>query len=183
MGAVQITLGAISVALGVVAWSMFAATIARFVRIIRLGQPDGTRNGPVMARLATLVKEFAAHTRMNKFRNVGVWHWLVMWGFLIGSLALFEAYGEVFVPTWGWPFLSDLAIYGLLMEILGVGTVVGILVLIVIRQLNHPRRADRVSRFQGSNFKWAYFIEAVVLVEGVGILGVRAAKSALGVHP
>ncbi|MEU6267185.1 (Fe-S)-binding protein [Saccharopolyspora shandongensis] len=182
MGAVQITLGGIAVVLGIVAWGMFAATIAKFVRIIRLGQPDGTRNGPVMARLATLVKEFAAHTRMNKFRNVGIWHWLVMWGFLIGSLALFEAYGEVFVPTWGWPILDDLAIFHLLMEILGVGTVVGILVLIVIRQRNHPRRAGRVSRFQGSNFAWAYFIEAVVLIEGVGIIGVRAAKAALGVH-
>ncbi|MEV4728618.1 (Fe-S)-binding protein [Saccharopolyspora sp. NPDC049426] len=182
MGAVQITLGAISVALGVVAWSMFAMTIARFVRIIRLGQPDDTRNGPALARLATLVKEFAAHTRMNKFRNVGVWHWLVMWGFLLGSLALFEAYGEVFVPTWGWPILDHLAIYHLLMEALGVGTVVGILVLMAIRQANHPRKAGRVSRFQGSNFAWAYFIEAVVLIEGIGILGVRAAKAALGVH-
>ncbi|TDD10708.1 (Fe-S)-binding protein [Saccharopolyspora terrae] len=182
MGAVQITLGAISVALGVVAWSMFAMTIARFVRIIRLGQPDGTRNGPALARLATLVKEFAAHTRMNKFRHVGVWHWLVMWGFLLGSLALFEAYGEVFVPTWGWPILDHLAIYHLLMEILGVGTVVGILVLMAIRQANHPRKAGRVSRFQGSNFAWAYFIEAVVLIEGIGILGVRAAKAALGAH-
>ncbi|WP_190820133.1 (Fe-S)-binding protein [Saccharopolyspora pogona] len=182
MGAVQITLGGIAVVLGIVAWGMFAATIAKFVRIIRLGQQDGTRNGPVLARLATVVKEFAAHTRMNKFRNVGIWHWLVMWGFLIGSLALFEAYGEVFVPTWGWPILDDLAIFHLLMEVLGVGTVVGILVLIAIRQRNHPRRAGRVSRFQGSNFAWAYFIEAVVLIEGVGILGVRAAKSALGVH-
>ncbi|PKW13289.1 (Fe-S)-binding protein [Saccharopolyspora spinosa] len=182
MGAVQITLGGIAVVLGIVAWGMFAATIAKFVRIIRLGQPDGTRNGPALARLATVVKEFAAHTRMNKFRNVGIWHWLVMWGFLIGSLALFEAYGEVFVPTWGWPILGDLAIFHLLMEVLGVGTVVGILVLIAIRRRNHPRRAGRVSRFQGSNFAWAYFIEAVVLIEGVGILGVRAAKSALGVH-
>ncbi|MGW3469025.1 heterodisulfide reductase-related iron-sulfur binding cluster [Saccharopolyspora sp. NPDC000995] len=182
MGAVQITLGGIAVVLGIVAWGMFAATIAKFVRIIRLGQPDGTRNGPALARLATVVKEFAAHTRMNKFRSVGIWHWLVMWGFLIGSLALFEAYGEVFAPTWGWPILDELAIFHLLMEVLGVGTVVGILVLIAIRQRNHPRRAGRVSRFQGSNFAWAYFIEAVVLIEGVGILGVRAAKSALGVH-
>src|SRR5699024_2864770 len=103
MGAVQITLGGISVVLGIVAWGMFAATIVKFVQIIRLGQPDASRNGPVLARLATMVKEFAAHTRMNKYRSVGIWHWLVMWGFLLGSLALFEAYGEVFVPTWGWP--------------------------------------------------------------------------------
>ncbi|WP_414936743.1 (Fe-S)-binding protein [Amycolatopsis sp. cmx-11-51] len=182
MGAVQLTLGGISVLLGVVAWGMFFATIARFVRVIRLGQPDSTRNGPITARMKTLIKEFAAHTRMNKIRSVGAAHWLVMWGFLLGSLALFEAYGEVFVPTWGWPILEDWSLFQLLMELLGVGTIVGALVLIGIRQKNHPRRADRQSRFQGSNFKWAYFIEAVVLIEGIGIIGVRAAKSAMNVH-
>ncbi|MBB5853828.1 (Fe-S)-binding protein [Amycolatopsis umgeniensis] len=182
MGAVQLTLGGIAVLLGVVAWGMFFATIARFVRVIRLGQPDSTRNGPFMPRMKTLIKEFAAHTRMNKVKSVGPAHWLVMWGFLLGSLALFEAYGEVFVPTWGWPILDDWSLFQLLMELLGVGTIVGILVLIWIRQKNHPRRADRQSRFQGSNFKWAYFIEAVVLIEGIGIIGVRAAKSALNVH-
>ncbi|RSM84003.1 Fe-S oxidoreductase [Amycolatopsis sp. WAC 01375] len=182
MGAVQLTLGGIAVLLGVVAWGMFFATIARFVRVIRLGQPDSTRNGPFIPRMKTLIKEFAAHTRMNKVKSVGPAHWLVMWGFLIGSLALFEAYGEVFVPTWGWPILDDWSLFQLLMELLGVGTIVGILVLIWVRQKNHPRRADRQSRFQGSNFKWAYFIEAVVLIEGIGIIGVRAAKSALNVH-
>ncbi|GAB3287450.1 (Fe-S)-binding protein [Parasphingorhabdus pacifica] len=183
MGAVQITLGGISVALGIVAWWMFAATIVRFVRTIQLGQPDNTRNGPFLPRMKTLIKEFAAHTRMNKYRSVGLWHWLVMWGFILGSLALFEAYGEVFVPTWGWPILDELSVFHLLMEILGVGTIVGILVLMVIRQRNHPRRAGRVSRFAGSNFRWAYFVELVVLVEGIGIIGVRAGKAALGVHP
>ncbi|MFI5558746.1 (Fe-S)-binding protein [Amycolatopsis japonica] len=182
MGAVQLTLGGIAVLLGVVAWGMFFATIARFVRVIRLGQPDSTRNGPFIPRMKTLIKEFAAHTRMNKVKSVGPAHWLVMWGFLLGSLTVFEAYGEVFVPTWGWPILDDWSLFHLLMELLGVGTIVGILVLIGIRQKNHPRRADRQSRFQGSNFKWAYFVEAVVLIEGIGILGVRAAKSALGVH-
>ncbi|WP_410563159.1 (Fe-S)-binding protein [Amycolatopsis sp. cmx-4-61] len=182
MGALQLTLGGISVVLGLVAWGMFAATIARFVRVIRLGQPDSTRNGPFLPRMKTLIKEFAAHTRMNRKRSVGPAHWLVMWGFLIGSLALFEAYGEVFVPTWGWPYLDDFPPFQLLMELLGLGTIVGVLVLMAIRQRNHPRRADRQSRFAGSNFKWAYFVEAVVLIEGIGIIGVRAAKSALNTH-
>ncbi|WP_410666956.1 (Fe-S)-binding protein [Amycolatopsis sp. cmx-4-68] len=182
MGALQLTLGGISVVLGLVAWGMFAATIARFVRVIRLGQPDSTRNGPFAPRMKTLIKEFAAHTRMNRKRSVGPAHWLVMWGFLLGSLALFEAYGEVFVPTWGWPYLDDFPPFQLLMELLGLGTIVGILVLMAIRQRNHPRRADRQSRFAGSSFKWAYFVEAVVLIEGIGIIGVRAAKSALNTH-
>ncbi|MBN6035786.1 (Fe-S)-binding protein [Amycolatopsis sp. 195334CR] len=182
MGAVQLTLGLIAVAVSLVAWSMFAATIVRFVKIIRLGQPDPTRRGPFAPRMKTLIKEFAAHTRMNKLKHVGPWHWLVMWGFLIGSLALFEAYGEVFVPTWGWPILDHWSLWHLLMEILGVGTVIGGIALALIRQANHPRRADRVSRFAGSSFKSAYFVEAVVIIEGLGILGVRAAKSAMGSH-
>ncbi|GAA3007547.1 (Fe-S)-binding protein [Actinokineospora diospyrosa] len=182
MGAVQLALGLVAVAVSVVAWAGFVRTVARMVATIRLGQPDATRNGPFVPRLRTLVKEFAAHTRMNKFRHVGPWHWLVMWGFLIGSAALFEAYGEVFVPTWGWPVLDHWNLWHLLMELLGVATVVGGVALVLIRQLNHPRRADRLSRFQGSNFWQAYFVEAVVIFEGIGILGVRAGKAALGAH-
>ncbi|RZS37858.1 Fe-S oxidoreductase [Herbihabitans rhizosphaerae] len=182
MGALQLTLGLTAVAISAVAWGMFVRTIARFVRTIRLGQPDSTRNGPFVARMTTMIKEFAAHTRMSKFRHVAWAHWLVMWGFLIGSAALFEAYGEVFVPTWGWPILDHWALWHLLMELLGVATVVGGVALAIIRQRNHPRRADRQSRFQGSNMKQAYFVEAVVILEGIGILGVRAAKAALGAH-
>ena len=182
MGALQLTLGGIAVAVSLVAWAMFVRTVARMVATIRIGQPDATRNGPFVPRMKTLTTEFVAHTRMAKVRSVAPWHWLVMWGFLIGSLALFEAYGEVFVPTWGWPWLSDLAVWSLLMELLGVGTVVGGVALVIIRQLNHPRRADRLSRFAGSNFRQAYFVEAVVIIEGLGILGVRAGKVAMGVH-
>ncbi|CRK60546.1 Iron-sulphur-binding reductase [Alloactinosynnema sp. L-07] len=182
MGAVQLTLGLIAVAVSIVAWGMFVRTVARMVKIIRLGQPDPTRNGPFVARMTTLITEFAAHTRMNKFRHVGLAHWMVMWGFLIGSAALFEAYGEVFVPTWGWPILDHWNLWHLLMELLGIATIVGGVALVVVRQLNHPRRADRQSRFQGSNFWQAYFVEAVVIFEGIGILGVRAGKAAMGAH-
>lgn len=182
MGTVQITLGALAVIISVAAWSIFVLAVMRMVRTIRLGQPDATRNGPFGPRFVNLVKEFAAHTKMSKLRHVAPWHWLVMWGFLIGSLALFEAYGEVFLPEWGWPWLSEWSVWRLLMEILGVGTVLGGIALAVIRQINHPRRADRQSRFAGSNFWQAYFVEAVVIIEGLGIIGVLAGKSALGVH-
>src|SRR5699024_1873188 len=149
MGAVQITLGALAVIISVAAWGIFGHAVTRMVRTIRLGQPDATRNGPFVARLGNLIKEFAAHTKMSKLRHVAPWHWLVMWGFLIGSLALFEACGEVVLPQWGWPWLIEWSAWRLLMERLGVGTVVGGIALAVIRQINHPRRADRQSRFAG----------------------------------
>ena len=46
MGALQITLGVIGVAVSAVAWIVFGAGVWRMVRIIRLGQPDPTRRGP-----------------------------------------------------------------------------------------------------------------------------------------
>ncbi|MGI6873910.1 (Fe-S)-binding protein [Amycolatopsis sp. 3B14] len=182
MGALQITLGVVGVAVSIVAWIMFGTGVYRMVRIIRLGQPDATRNGPFGPRITTLIKEFAAHTRMNKFRHVGPWHWLVMWGFLIGSLAWFEAYGETFDPHFHWPIIGNWSVWLLLTELLGLGTVIGGLALVIIRQLNHPRRADRQSRFAGSNFKQAYFVETVVIVEGLGILGVKAFKISSGIE-
>ncbi|GAB2978178.1 (Fe-S)-binding protein [Amycolatopsis acidiphila] len=182
MGALQITVGVIGVAISIVAWIMFVAGVWRMVRIIRLGQPDSTRNGPFGPRFATLIKEFAAHTRMNKFRHVGPWHWMVMWGFLIGSLAWFEAYGETFDPHFHWPVIGAWQPWLLLTELLGLGTVIGGIALAIIRQRNHPRRADRQSRFAGSNFGQAYFVEAVVVIEGLGILGVKAFKISSGIE-
>ncbi|XVV03691.1 (Fe-S)-binding protein [Actinosynnema sp. CA-248983] len=178
MGALQLTLGAIGVAVSVYAWGLFVAGVVRMIKIIRLGQPDSTRNGPFLPRMRTLIVEFVAHTRMAKFRKVAPWHWMVMWGFLIGSAVLFEAYGEVFYPGFHWPIIGTWSVWALLIELLGLGTVVGGVALAVIRQLNHPRRADRVSRFAGSNFRAAYFVEAVVIIEGLGILGVKAFKQA-----
>lgn len=178
----QLVLGLVAVAVSVVAWGVFVAGVWKMIKIIRLGQPDGTRKGPFWPRLKTLIVEFVAHTRMAKFRAVAPWHWMVMWGFLIGSAVLFEAYGEVFDPHFHWPIIGTWSVWLLLIELLGLGTVVGGVALAIIRQRNHPRRADRVSRFQGSDFKSAYFVEAVVIIEGIGILMVKAFKQSSGLE-
>ncbi|MDX8144315.1 (Fe-S)-binding protein [Lentzea sp. BCCO 10_0061] len=178
----QLVLGLVAVAVSVVAWGVFVAAVLKQIKIIRLGQPDGTRFGPFVPRMKTMIVEFVAHTRMAKFRSVAPWHWMVMWGFLIGSAVLFEAYGEVFDPHFHWPIIGTWSVWLLLVELLGLGTVVGGVALAVIRQRNHPRRADRLSRFQGSDFKSAYFVEAVVIIEGVGILLVKAFKQSSGLE-
>ena len=56
----------------------------------------------------------------------------------------------------------------------------GIVVLSIYRQVANPSRLGRASRFYGSHMGRAYFVEAVVFVEGAGILLVRAAKHAIG---
>ncbi|MCS3880822.1 4Fe-4S dicluster domain-containing protein [Gordonia amarae] len=177
------TLGTIGVLLSLGCWFAFVRGAFGIVRTILIGQSvPSSRFFPVLPRLWTMIKEFIAHTRMIKFRTVGIAHWLVMIGFLCGMLLFFEAYGQAINPEFHWPIIGDTFGWHLWDEILGIGTVVGIVTLIVIRQLNHPRIPERISRFSGSRFVPAYTIEAIVLVEGLGMVFVKAGKIATYHH-
>ena len=180
MAVVSVVLGIVTALLTVVAVVLVARTVARMVRIVRTGQADGTRTGPFGPRLRQMLVETLGHTRMLKWSHVGVFHWLVMVGFGGLFLALVEAYGEVWDPRFHLPLIGLWAPYSLLVELLGLGTVLGIVVLATYRQVANPHRLARASRFYGSHMGRAYFVEAVVFVEGAGILLVRAAKSAIG---
>ena len=182
MNATTITLGLIGIAISLVCWANFGRGVTRIARTIAQGQPAPGRFHPFFPRLFTMLKEFIAHTRMVKFRTVGWAHWLVMIGFLGGFLLFFEAYGQSVNPEFHWPLFGNTFAWHLWDEILGIGTVVGIVTLIVIRQLNHPRVPARLSRFSGSRFIPAYTIEAIVLVEGLGMILVKAAKIATYHH-
>ncbi|KAA0923460.1 (Fe-S)-binding protein [Rhodococcus sp. ANT_H53B] len=178
MNALTITLGTVGALLSLVCWYVFIRGALRMFNIVRLGQPAPDRWRPIVPRFKQMVVEFLLHTKMVKFRTVGWSHWLVMVGFMFGSIVWFEAYGQTFNPEFHWPIFGDTAVYHFLEEILALGTVIGIVTLIVIRQLNHPRKPERQSRFAGSGFKAAYFVEAVVLIEGLGMLMVKSGKIA-----
>ncbi|MBA0046280.1 (Fe-S)-binding protein [Mycobacteroides sp. LB1] len=182
MSTATIILGIIGVIYSLAAWSSFGSGVVKMLRVILSGQPDGTRWRPVLPRVKTVIVEVVAHTRMNKFRTVGWAHWLVMVGFLGGFLHYFESYGQTFNPEFHWPFFGASFAWELWIEFLGVGTIVGITTMIVIRQLNHPRKPERLSRFGGSNFIAAYTIEMVVLSEGLGMLLVKSSKIATYHH-
>ncbi|NGX09942.1 heterodisulfide reductase-related iron-sulfur binding cluster [Mycobacteroides franklinii] len=179
------TLGFIGVAFSLVAWGSFFGGVVKMIRVVLSGQPDRTRWRPIVPRVKTVIVEVVAHTRMNKFRTVGWAHWLVMVGFLGGFPLYFESYGQTFNPEFHWPIIGDTFLWHLWDEILGIGTVIGIVTLIIIRQLNHPRKPERLSRFGGSNFFAAYTIEMIVLVEGLGMVLVKSGKISTfgGGHP
>ncbi len=184
MTATTIAIGTTAAVISLFCWYLFLGGVVRMFRTIKLGQKvDSSRFWPIGPRLGTMIKEFIAHTRMVKFRTVGWAHWLVMIGFMGGALLWFEAYGQSINPEFHWPPLfGDTFAWHLWDELLGIGTVVGIMVLIVIRQMNHPRVPERLSRFSGSRFGAAYFVEAVVLLEGLGMILVKASKIATYHH-
>ncbi len=183
MSAVQWVCGPIAAVLIVVGFALLGRAGVQIYRTVRLGGADPTRRGAPLARAKTLVKEFLGHTRMLKWGIVGVAHWFVMVGFGALVLTLVEAVGETFYPQFEIPWLGHQAWYGLFVELIALTTVLGIGTLIVIRQLSHPRRADRRSRFAGSNFWQAYFVESVILSIGICIFLIRGFKSATGNLP
>ncbi|MDO3647026.1 (Fe-S)-binding protein, partial [Nocardia mangyaensis] len=178
MNTVTITLGIIGAVITAVCWGSLILGLTRMIRLFRAGQSDRSRIRPILPRVKTVAVEVVAHTRMNKFRTVGWAHWLVMVGFLLGMVFYFASYGQTFDPEFSWPLIGDTFGYHLMEEILSLATIVGIVALIVIRQRNHPRRPDRLSRFSGSNLLAAYAIETIVLIHGIGDVLVKAGKIA-----
>src|SRR3954452_348856 len=175
-GPLQVVLGTISVLFLIVASVLFYRAVRAMVRIIRTGQPAGTRFGPAKDRVKTLLVESLGHTRMLKWSTIGAAHWFVFVGFYGLFLSLVEAFGEVWNPAFHLPIIGEWGLWNLFADIIGTGTILGILYLIYRRQKDHPRRQGRSSRFAGTNEGRGYFVEAVVLTVGICILLIRALK-------
>ena len=180
----SLTVGLLGVLLSIPAWGFFLRGVWGLVSFIRAGRPEHyPRLNNVGERLGTLLKEVVLHSQMARKPGVALAHWFVMVGFLIGSLVWFEAYIQTFNPAGSWPFFGTTTAYHLMDEILGVGTVVGIIALMIARQVVMRRPARRSgdssgNRFWGSNAPAAYFVELVVLVEGLGMILVKAGRMA-----
>ncbi|MFD9207369.1 (Fe-S)-binding protein [Streptomyces sioyaensis] len=170
----------VSLVLIAVGVALFGRALLQIYRFVRLGQPvpAGTRTDDPKQRTITVVKEFLGHTRMNRWGIVGVAHWFVAVGFFSLLLTIVNAIGQLFQADWLLPIIGEWAPYNVFVEFLGTMTTLGILTLIVIRQLNRPNKPGRKSRFAGSNIGQAYFVEAVILIVGVCIFMLHALEGA-----
>ncbi|MFI2431266.1 (Fe-S)-binding protein [Streptomyces sp. NPDC018693] len=170
----------VSMVLMAVGVALFGRAITQIFRFVMLGQPlpAGARTNDPVLRTITVAKEFLGHTRMNRWGIVGIAHWFVAIGFYTLLLTIVNAIGQLFVADWVLPIIGDWAPYNVFVEFIGTMTVLGILTLIVIRQLSRPDRPGRKSRFAGSNTGQAYFVEAVILVVGTCIFMLHALEGA-----
>ncbi|AUH41623.1 (Fe-S)-binding protein [Streptomyces sp. CMB-StM0423] len=171
----------VSLVITAVGTALFARAIGQIIAFVRLGKPvpAGSRTDDPVARSVTLVREFLGHTRMNRWGVIGFAHWFVAIGFLTLVLTLVNAFGQLFVADWLLPVIGEWLPYELYVEFIALMTTLGILTLIVIRQLSLPSKAGRKSRFTGSTMWQAYFVEYVILVIGICILVLRGLEGSL----
>lgn len=182
MTALQIVAVVVALVVTVVAVALLVKTINHFIATFKLGQPE-YRGDDKGARTATLVREFLGHTRMSRLPVVAIAHWFTMVSFGILFFTLINAFGQLFEPSWTLPLIGHFPPYEWVTEFFAWTGLVGILLLMAIRQKNHPRSAPgehgRRSRFFGSNWWQAYYVEFTILGVTLCILLLRGLEYAL----
>ncbi|WP_191564816.1 (Fe-S)-binding protein [Janibacter melonis] len=183
MSALEIVALVIGLTVTVVGWAMLARAVRHFVSTFKLGQPDSSRTDRPAVRTTTLFREFLGHTRMARLPVVAIAHWVTMLSFGILFLTLVQATFQLADPHFVLPLIGHFWPYEWVTELFAVGGLVGIVALIAIRQKNHPRSAagedGRRSRFYGSTFWQAYYVEATILGVALCITLLRGLEYAL----
>src|SRR6476619_1831113 len=182
MSALQIVALVVCGAVTLTAVALFVQVLNGFVRTFRLGQPESRTDHPAQ-RWVTLFREFLGHTRMSRLPVVAVAHWFTMVSFGVLFFTLLNAFGQLFEPDFALPLIGHFFLYEWVTELFAWTGLIGILVLLAIRQKNHPRSAagehGRRSRFYGSTFWQAYYVELTILGVTLCILTLRGLEYAL----
>src|SRR6478672_12559491 len=182
MSALQIVALVVCGAVTLTAVALFVQVLNGFVRTFRLGQPE-SRTGDKGARTVTLLREFLGHTRMSRLPVVAVAHWFTMISFGVLFFTLVNAFGQLADPEFALPLIGHFFLYEWVTDVFAFGGFIGIVLLMAIRQKNHPRSAagegGRRSRFYGSTFWQAYYVELTILGVTICIITLRALEYAL----
>ncbi|WP_040634939.1 (Fe-S)-binding protein [Mobilicoccus pelagius] len=183
MSALQITAIVLCLIVPTIGWCLLFWRVYRFTALYRSGAPDPNRTDRPGARTGTLLKEFLGHTRMKRLPVVAIAHWFTAIGFLVLFSTLVNAFFQLIWPDFRLPVIGHFPPFEWLVELLAWGCLIGIVVLAVIRQKNHPRNAagehGRRSRFFGSTWWHAYFVEVIILLVSICILSLRTQEAAL----
>jgi len=180
MRVLQVVALVLCLSLTAVAVALFARMISRFIATFTVGQVDHGRANEPAARTVTLVREIVGHTRMARKPVVAVAHWFVMVSFGLLFFTLLTAYGQLFDPHFALPLIGHFFLYEWATEFIAWTSLVGITVLMVIRQVKHPRSLGRRSRFFASTFWQAYYVELTILGVVLCVLTLRGLEYALG---
>ncbi len=182
MSALQIIGIALCFTIPLVGWALLFKQVWRFSALYRAGQPASRTDNPT-ARTWTLVKEFLGHTRMSRLPVVAIAHWFTALSFLILFSTLVNAFFQLIWADFRLPIIGHFPPFEWLVEVFAWGGLIGIVALIVIRQLNHPRtaagEAGRRSRFFGSVWWQAYYVEFTILAVTICILLLRTLEAAM----
>ncbi|WP_462418671.1 heterodisulfide reductase-related iron-sulfur binding cluster [Kytococcus sp. Marseille-QA3725] len=178
-----ILLGLAVTAVGI---ALLTRAVMRIVAVVRQGRATIGRFDDPGQRTVTMLREVFLHPRMLRKKWVAVAHWFTMISFGVLFLTLVTAYGQLFNPHFALPLIGHFPPFEWLTEFFGWTGLFGIVFLMVLRQKIKPSAVarekgdERRSRFWGSTFWQAYYVEFTILGVVLCILALRALEYALG---
>ncbi|MCS4484708.1 (Fe-S)-binding protein [Gleimia sp. 6138-11-ORH1] len=177
----------------------FSRAIFILVSRVKQGKPQPGRFSQPGARLKMLLVNLLSHREFKGRPGVRVAHWLVMLSFPILFLTLLTGYGQLFNPAFQLP-LAHFYPFEWLIEVFAWGSLLGIFWLVFVRVRAgagslaeaeggrqrvtsgvEPNRGKGsvASRFLGSTRWEAVFVEAIIALVVVAVIGLRAIEYAL----
>lgn len=181
MNPFQIIAVVLGIAATIVGWTFFIRRIVLFFGYFSLGAKTipGERSNSPGRRTATMLREVFGHGRMARRPVVAIAHWFTMVSFGVLVLTLAQATMQLFDPHALLPLIGSFWPYEWITEFFAVTGLLGIVTLIVIRQRNKPAKRGRQSRFFGSTFWQAYYVEATILIVATCIMLLRGLEYVL----
>ncbi len=178
MSALRATSLVLVVVATVVGVAVFVRGVWRITATIRAGRPLAGRWRPVVPRLTSMLREVLGHEKFRHNLHVRIAHWTVMVSFPVLFITLVDGYGEITDARWTVPVIGHWPVVDWAVEGIAWLSLVGIVWLVVRRQLVRPRashdeQSNRASRFFGSSQAQAYVVEATVLVVVLAVLALR----------
>jgi Fe-S oxidoreductase len=166
----------VSLAVTAVTIPVTVVAVRRMLAVVRAGGPAPGRTNDPAARTVNMVKETFLHTRMLQWTWIGALHWFVYLAFIVLSSAVAQGFVQLFDPEFVWPLIGHFFLYEWICEFIGLLGALAIIPLAIYRQVKHPKRLQRQSRFFGSRMGQAYFVEFMVFLESIAILFIRGAE-------
>ncbi|MDA8043786.1 MAG: (Fe-S)-binding protein [Actinomycetota bacterium] len=163
------------IGLGFVAWR------ALFLfRLVTSGQPAPGRFADIGAQVKAEIMDVFGQRKLLKRPGPGLAHFFTFWGFIVLTLTIIEAYGDLFDVTFSlttWPGL------GFIEDFFAVAVLVAIISFAAIRIRQNPARRERRSRFYGSHTRAAWYTLAMIFGVIATLLIYRGAQVVTGDFP
>ncbi len=158
-----------------VAFSVFAHSVRRLVRSLKLGQPEDRFDRP-WARLKKTLAVAIGQSKILREPLAGVMHALIFWGFLVLLTSVLESLGEGLVPGFSFRFLGPLYPPLVFMqEFFCALVIVAVVVALYRRYVVRPKRLQ----LDGHSRMDATIILTMILFIMISMLGQNATRMAM----
>lgn len=153
---------AIGMTLTIIGLGVVAQRALFLYRLVATGQPAADRMKDIAAQVKAEIMDVFGQRKLLKRPGPGLAHFFTFWGFIVLTLTIIEAYGDLFSPTFAITAWSGL---GFIEDFFAVAVLAAIVTFTTIRIRQDPARRDRKSRFYGSHTTAAWI--TLLLIFGV----------------